>query len=162
MLNGERLDLKKGKSKKEEAIDEVKLAESVSKTSKNIINEEDIENYSTMVECFKYLYAEVAEEKGAEVSKELSGYFKNKLQDLAKLDHSSLNFKVVELMNLRTLFKVYLFSLSKVTTYVNEHLDPRPSKVLQFIHNTFSSVFDGMWDIVASGLQQGRVNMKAR
>lgn len=150
VLNGERLDMKKPKSKKEEAEQAIKLTETVTQNCKNIINEEDIENYTTMVECFKYLYSEISEESGDTLAKELSHYFKSKLQDLAKLDHGTMNPKVIELMNLRSLFKVYLFALNKITGYIDEHLDPRPSKVLQFIHNTFSSVFDGIWDIIST------------
>lgn len=154
-LNGEKVDLKKLRSKKDEAEEAIKLAETVAHSSKNIINEEDIENYTTMVECFKYLYSEISVEAGDVAAKELSSYFKSKLQDLAKLDHGTMNTKAVELMNLRTLFKVYLFSLNKITGYIDEHLDPRPSKVLQFIHNTFNSVFDGIWDIISSKGQFG-------
>lgn len=103
-----------------------------------------------MVECFKYLYSEISDEAGDIAAKELSNYFKGKLQDLAKLDHGTMNSRVIELMNLRSLFKVYLFALNKITVYIDENLDPRPAKVLQFIHNTFSSVFDGIWEIISS------------
>lgn len=157
VLNGERLDSKKIKSTKDEEQEAIKLAETVASSSKNIINEEDIENYTTMVECFKYLYSEISEDKGDAAAKELSTYFKSKLQDLAKLDHGSLSAKTIELMNLRALFKVYLFALNKITDYIDQHLDPRPSKVLEFIHNTFSSVFDGMWDVFSTKSTNGRL-----
>ena len=145
-------------AKKDKEIQEQEQAvvETVGRSSKNIINQEDIENYNTMVECFKYLYGEVSEELSESVGSELSGYFKGKIRDLSRLDHNLIGSEATELLNLKALFKVYLFSLNRLSVYINDHVDSRVSKIIQFIHNTFGSVFDGIWDIVSKGIGRPR------
>ena len=157
VLNDMKIDTKKpgnrvtGKKDKDAVEKEQAVIEGVVKHSRNIINHDDIENYNTMVECFKYLYGEISEELSDSVGEELSGYFKSKLRDLSTLDHNHISVEATELLNLRSLFKVYLFSLNRLSLYVNDHVDPRVSKIIQFIHNSFGSVFDGIWDIVSQG-----------
>jgi hypothetical protein len=149
-LNDKRLDSSKGWVKREITEADQALIETVASSSKNIINQEDIEHFNTIVDCFKFLYGEQSEQLSEVVGDELSDYFKSQLRDLVKIDHNSINTKMTDLLHLKTLFKVYLFSLNKLSVYINDYVDSRVSKLVQFIHKSFSTTFDSIWQIVAT------------
>ena len=56
--------------------------------------------------------------------------------------------------NLRTKSKFYLFSGNKIASFLGKYIDKRLEMIFQLIFNGFSSIFEGMNDILNTSLEK--------
>ena len=113
-----------------------------------------MEHLNVVAECITSLHEEQNSQEGDQIQEQFSNFMKKKMKDLGSKMKPSMSTKMIQLLNLKTLFEVYQFSLFNVMNYVEKHVDQRIAMVLQLIYNSLGSSFESMSHLLTDTLSK--------
>lgn len=149
--------MKKAKAKGKDLPSNTAQSENV----QYILRQEDMEEFNVLVDCITSLWGEKGMEDGENVADEFNSFIKKEMLELGKKMKPTLQTKVIQLLNLKTLFGIYQFSLHSVQQYLAKHVDERVAMVLQLIYNAFNTSFEGVSQLLSNSLTKREDNISA-
>lgn len=119
-----------------------------------ILKHEDIEELQVLIDCVTSLYSEKNKDEAQKVNDEFSIFLKKKMEELGRKVKKTLPTKAIQLLNLKTYFSIYQYSLHQMNSFLETYIDKRVGMVLQLVYNAFNTSFEGVCDILGNFLER--------